>query len=63
MDRFPLVIVGSGPGGLAAAAQAASVGMDYVVLERSARLADTIQNFAKGKLVMNTPKRLPLHPG
>ncbi|HUY84794.1 MAG TPA: NAD(P)-binding domain-containing protein, partial [Steroidobacteraceae bacterium] len=63
MDRFPLVIVGSGPGGLAAAAQAANVGMDYVLLERSARLADTIENFAKGKLVMNTPKRLPLHPG
>jgi thioredoxin reductase/CRP-like cAMP-binding protein/Fe-S-cluster-containing hydrogenase component 2 len=63
VDRFPLVIVGSGPGGLAAAAQAASVGLDYVLLERSARLADTIENFAKGKLVMNTPKRLPLHPG
>ena len=62
MVRFPLVIVGSGPGGLAAAAQASSVGMDYVLLERSARLADTIQNFAKGKLVMNTPKRLPLQP-
>jgi CRP-like cAMP-binding protein/thioredoxin reductase len=61
MHRFTLVIVGSGPGGLAAAAQAANVGMDYVLLERSARFGDTIRNFAKGKLVMDTPKRLPLH--
>jgi Fe-S-cluster-containing hydrogenase component 2/thioredoxin reductase len=64
MDRtFPLVIVGSGPGGLAAAAQAAKTGMPFVLLERSQRFADTIGNFAKGKLVMNTPKRLPLHRG
>jgi Fe-S-cluster-containing hydrogenase component 2/CRP-like cAMP-binding protein/thioredoxin reductase len=62
VDRLPLVIVGSGPGGLAAATQAAAVGMDFVLIERSDRFADTIQNFAKGKLVMATPKRLPLQP-
>jgi thioredoxin reductase/Fe-S-cluster-containing hydrogenase component 2/CRP-like cAMP-binding protein len=63
VDRVPLVIVGSGPAGLAAAAQAARRGMKFVMLERSAHFADTIQNFAKGKLVMSTPKRLPLQPG
>ncbi|HUB96176.1 MAG TPA: cyclic nucleotide-binding domain-containing protein [Stellaceae bacterium] len=62
MERtFPLIIVGSGPGGIAAAAQAANVGIPFVLLERSQRFADTIGNFAKGKLVMSTPKRLPLH--
>ncbi|HXQ49543.1 MAG TPA: cyclic nucleotide-binding domain-containing protein [Stellaceae bacterium] len=63
MERVQLVIIGGGPAGLAAAAQASSVGMDYVLLDRAAHFADTIENFTKGKLVMNTPKRLPLHPG
>jgi Fe-S-cluster-containing hydrogenase component 2/thioredoxin reductase/CRP-like cAMP-binding protein len=63
VDRFKLVIIGCGPAGLAAAAQATAVGMDFVLLDRAQRFADTIENFTKGKLVMNTPKRLPLHPG
>ncbi len=63
MDGVPLVIVGSGPAGLAAAVQATRRGMKHLMLERSSNFADTIHNFAKGKLVMSTPKRLPLQPG
>lgn len=57
---FDLVIVGGGPAGLAAGAQAALRGLSHVVLERSA-LAQTIAWYQKRKLVMAEPSDLPLH--
>ena len=60
-ERYQLVIIGSGPAGLSAGARAAARGLDYVVLERQDRFADTIQKYQRGKFVMATPDVLPLH--
>jgi cGMP-dependent protein kinase 2 len=53
------VIVGSGPAGLAAAAQAAARKVPYVVLERTDHLADTICCYQKRKHVMAEPGMIP----
>ena len=60
-ERFEIAILGAGPAGLAAGVQAAREGVSHVVLERG-ELANTIQRYQKGKLVMEEPARLPLHP-
>ena len=59
IERFDIAIVGGGPAGLAAGSQAASRGVSHLVLERG-RLANTIQRYQKGKLVMDEPTRLEL---
>ncbi len=56
----PLVIIGAGPAGLAAAARAARVGMPHLLLEAGAEIADTQRRYPKGKLVMAEPAALPL---
>jgi len=55
-----LVIVGSGPAGLSAAARAAQLKMSYVLLERAGAPANTIQRYQKGKHVMAEPMVVPL---
>ncbi len=55
-----IAIVGAGPGGLSAAAHAAQLGIDHVLLEASAAHAYTIQRYQKGKHVMAEPPVLPL---
>lgn len=57
-----IVIVGSGPAGLAAALAAKSNGLDYVVLERGV-LADTIHNFPLGRRLFSTADELELAAG
>ena len=59
MERLKVAIVGSGPGGLSAAARAAKLGLSHVLLEREPKHADTIQKYARGKFVMATPDILP----
>ena len=59
MERLKVAIVGSGPGGLSAAARAVKLGLSHVLLEREAKHADTIQKYARGKFVMATPDILP----
>ncbi|HVT56827.1 MAG TPA: cyclic nucleotide-binding domain-containing protein [Thermoanaerobaculia bacterium] len=59
-ERFDLVIVGSGPAGLAAAANAWANGLAYVVLERTDHLADTIHCYQKRKHVMEEPAAVPM---
>ena len=61
-DVLDVVIVGGGPAGLAAGAQAAKRKLAHVVLERAPALADTIQKYHRGKLVMDTPTKLRLQP-
>lgn len=61
--RLDLVVVGSGPAGLAAAVRAAHHGLEYLVLERAEHLADTIHGYQKRKHVMAEPSPVPLHPG
>jgi CRP-like cAMP-binding protein/thioredoxin reductase len=55
-----VVIVGSGPAGLSAAAHAARNGVSHVLLERAPHPNDTIFKFQKRKHVMATPEFLPL---
>ena len=55
-----VVIVGSGPAGLSAAAHAAKLGMGHVLLEKTRELSDTIRKYQKGKHVMATPSQLIL---
>ena len=53
-------MIGAGPGGLSAAAHAASLGVSHILLEKSPKVADTIQKYQKGKHVMAEPGILPL---
>lgn len=57
---FDLVIVGGGPAGLSAAAHAAELGLDWLLLEASPVHAHTIQRYQKGKHVMAEPAVVPL---
>jgi CRP-like cAMP-binding protein/thioredoxin reductase/Na+-translocating ferredoxin:NAD+ oxidoreductase RNF subunit RnfB len=59
-DRFRIAIVGSGPGGLSAAARAAERGESHVLLEAEPHLSNTIYRYQKGKFVMDEPAILPL---
>ena len=61
-ERFKIVVIGSGPGGLSAAVAAAKLGLSHVLLERATHLSDTIFKYQKAKKVMAHPMRLP-HPG
>lgn len=58
--RFDLIIVGSGPAGLSAAARAGKLGLSYILLESSDAPANTIQRYQKGKHVMAEPAVVPL---
>ena len=53
------MIVGAGPAGMAAGAQAAASGLSHVVLERG-KLANTVFRYQKGKHVMDEPPALAL---
>ncbi len=57
---FDVVIVGSGPAGLSAAARAQELGLSYSLLESSDAHAHTIQRYQKGKHVMAEPGVVPL---
>ncbi|MDO9011509.1 MAG: cyclic nucleotide-binding domain-containing protein [Gallionella sp.] len=59
-EKFKIVIVGAGPGGLSAAGRAAQSGVSHLLLEASPHLANTIHHFQKGKSVMAEPAVLPL---
>ena len=59
-EKFKIAVVGSGPGGLSAAAHAAELGVSHVLLEKTPQHADTIQKYQKGKHVMAEPNVLPL---
>jgi cGMP-dependent protein kinase 2 len=60
MTKHRIAIVGSGPAGLSAAARAAALGLDHVLLEKTDHLSDTIYKYQKGKHVMATPSLLVL---
>ncbi|MDG2284389.1 MAG: NAD(P)-binding domain-containing protein, partial [Alphaproteobacteria bacterium] len=59
-SEFDIVIVGSGPAGLSAAARAAQRGVSHVLFERTDHASDTIYKYQKKKFVMATPDVLPL---
>jgi len=57
---YEVLIVGSGPAGLAAGIRAARRGVKHVLLER-ANFASTIHRYRKGKFVMAEPASVSLH--
>jgi CRP-like cAMP-binding protein/thioredoxin reductase/Fe-S-cluster-containing hydrogenase component 2 len=57
---YRIAIVGSGPGGLSAAAHAAETGVEHILLEAEAQVSNTIFHYQKGKHVMDEPRILPL---
>src|SRR6266849_5617194 len=59
MQTLDLIIVGSGPAGLAAASHAQANGMRYVLLERTDHLSDTIDAYQARKYVMAEPMMIP----
>ena len=59
-DQFKIAIIGSGPGGLSAAARAAEQNVSHILLEASPQLSNTIYRYQKGKHVMAEPDMLPL---
>src|SRR5712691_12903467 len=59
MDSFDLIIVGSGPAGLAAASHAQTNGLTYALLERTDHLADTVDSYQARKYVMAEPMMIP----
>jgi CRP-like cAMP-binding protein/thioredoxin reductase/Fe-S-cluster-containing hydrogenase component 2 len=60
MADYKVAIVGSGPGGLSAAAHAAELDVSHVLLESTPHISDTIYKYQKGKHVMDEPQVLPL---
>lgn len=59
-EHFHIAIIGSGPSGLSAAAQAAEAGVSHILLEAEAQPASVIRSYQKGKHVMAEPRALPL---
>lgn len=59
-ELYELAVVGSGPGGLSAAARAAEHNLTHVLLESAERHANTVQQYQHRKHVMAEPSVLPL---
>ena len=58
-EKYDLIVVGSGPAGLSAAARAQESGLRYVVLERTDHVSDTIYSYQARKYVMAEPTLIP----
>ena len=59
-QQYQLLIIGSGPSGLSAAATAHKLGLSYCLLEAADKIANTLQSFSRNKQVMAEPAQLPL---
>src|SRR5829696_8842669 len=60
IERFPVAVIGAGPVGLAAAAQLATRGLNFVVLEAGAEVAASIREWAHVRLF--SPWRYDIDP-
>jgi thioredoxin reductase/ferredoxin len=59
--RLDAVIVGAGPGGLAAALAAREQGLSFVLLDQEPAIGGTVAKYPRRKLVLTEPLELPLH--
>ena len=58
--ELDLIIVGSGPAGIAASLAAKEAGLSYVTIEQEDSLGGTTYHYPRNKLVMTAPMQLPL---
>ncbi len=58
--EFDLVIIGSGPAGIAASLQAKKNGLKFVTIEQDS-LGGTVYSFPRKKIIMTRPMELPLY--
>lgn len=58
-QQLDLVVIGSGPAGLATASHAHKNGLKYILLERTDHLSDTIWCYQARKYVMAEPMMIP----
>ncbi|NUM52715.1 MAG: NAD(P)-binding domain-containing protein [Candidatus Hydrogenedentes bacterium] len=56
-----LLIVGSGPAGVACALRAKELGIPYQMIDQAERLGGTVACYPRRKMVMTQPVDLPLH--
>src|ERR1044071_10274040 len=59
---YDLIIIGSGPSGLAAALSAKRKGLDYLVLEGD-EIASTVRQYPLGKQLFSTSNEVELETG
>src|SRR5687768_7402771 len=59
---YDLVIIGSGPAGIAAAYEAKQHGLDYLVIEKGL-IGNTVYNYPVGLTVFSTTNELEINPG
>jgi len=56
-----LLIVGTGPAGLACSLRAKELGLEFVTIEQEDHIGGTVASYPRRKLVMTQPMNLPLH--
>ncbi|MBF0613951.1 MAG: cyclic nucleotide-binding domain-containing protein [Magnetococcales bacterium] len=60
VEHHHIAIIGAGPAGMSAAAHAAELGIDHILLDSAPHIANTIHRYQSRKRVMDEPARLPL---
>ena len=58
---LPLLVVGAGPAGIAAALTARELGLDSRLVEKADSIGGAVRAYPRGKVVMTTPADLPLY--
>lgn len=60
-DDVPLLVIGAGPAGIAAALTAKKLGIRARWIEKETSIGGAVRSYPRGKVVMTTPVELPLY--
>jgi len=60
-DMYDLIIVGSGPSGVAATLMAQSENLNSITLDQERRFGGAILSYPRAKIVMTSPVKIPLY--